>query len=468
MEKFTHSGQSKILNPCYSMLRIALSVLSILVIAGCGRRVQDDQEMSALASPGFQELLDAVVRLDVWTASYENGSKRLQRGQGSGVIMSPEGHILTNAHIISPDAERIVVTLANSESVPARFVGWDHWTDLAVIQLDMDRVKACGLSFTTAKFGDSTALILDEEVRAVGTPYGLTRTITRGVISNTDRYFEGQLLRGNETGLFNNWLQTDAAINPGNSGGPLVTRSGLVVGINARSYLGANNLGFAVPSQVAALVMQDLIKQGTVVRSYTGIVPEPLQDLERFYQLEMNTGMLIGSIDPGSPAVEAGLRPGDIVLTINGVAVDARFPEQIPPIQHRIARVPVGSKLALTVKRGDREFAVEFNTELLESRIGEEWAFEAWGLSVRKVSRAVAREGQLPSQDGVIVIGVQSAFPSALAGLHAGDVITKINGVRLESLNQLKDAYAKCEQEPKEVLLEVLRNHSVLYFVLKP
>lgn len=461
MEEITLRGQSK------STLQRAIAAFLVFFGSFLLGSSPIQAHSGALADPGFRNLLDAVVRIDVWEAVYPNGRKQVNRGVGSGVLMTSEGHVLTNAHVVTPYAERISVTLANSENVPAKLIGWDHWTDLAVIQLDMDSIKRRNLRFSTASFGDSSALELDQTVRAVGTPYGLTRTVTQGVISNTDRYFEGQLLRGYETGYFNNWLQTDAAINPGNSGGPLVTAEGAVVGINSRAYLGANNLAFAVPSRVAQSIMQALIEHGKVVRSYIGITFAPLQDLESFYKIENNKGLLIGSVDPGSPAAKAGLAPGEIVLTLNGSVVDGRFPEQIPPIQHAIAQVPVGSTLQLTVKRGEQEVPIALTTELLESRVGEELAFEKWGLSVQKLSRAVAREAQLESSDGVHVIGVQSAFPAEIAGLHQGDVITKVNNQPLMSLDQLKEVYAAYEKSSDNVLIEVLRNHHVKFFVIK-
>jgi serine protease Do len=227
--------------------------------------------------------------------------------------------------------------------------------------------------------------------------------------------------------MFNTWLQTDAAINPGNSGGPLVTADGKVVGISSRGYLGANNLGFAIPSSTAREVMQRLARDGEIVRSYTGISPAALQDLESLYALESNRGMLVNNVDPGSPAAKAGLRGGDIVLELDGVRLDGRFPEQLPAIQNEVASRAVGSKLRYLIKRGTetREFTVV--TERLESRVGEEWALEKWGLSVRKVSRAFARENQLDDDNGVVVIGVQSGFPGDVAGIARGDIITKIN-----------------------------------------
>jgi serine protease Do len=180
---------------------------------------------------------------------------------GSGVIISEEGHILTNAHVVSTFAEEIRITLSNLERVSAKLVGWDHWTDLALLKLDLYELEGRGLSFTIAEFGDSDEVYPGLTVFAVGTPNGLTRTVSRGIISNTNRFFEGaDGVRGYETGYFNTWLQTDAAINPGNSGGPLVREDGKIIGINTRAYLGSNNLGFAVPGKTAQFVLSGLLE----------------------------------------------------------------------------------------------------------------------------------------------------------------------------------------------------------------
>jgi serine protease Do len=361
------------------------------------------------------------------------------------------------------------VTLASLERVGARLIGWDHWTDLAVLRIDMTEVSRRGLKFEHATFGDSNKLYPGQEVFAVGTPHGLTRTVTRGIISNNNRYFEdSRAVNGYETGAFNTWLQTDAAINPGNSGGPLVTGDGKVIGISSRGYLGANNLGFAIPAATARRVLEQLVRDGRIVRSYIGIVPGPLQDLENFYSLALNTGLLINSVDPGSPAMKAGLRGGDIVLTIDGVKVDGRFPEQLPPIQNLIASKPVGAKITLQVKRGSETRDYSMVTEKLESRVGEEWALEKWGLSVRKVSRAYARENQLDDETGVVVIGVQPGFPADVAGLSRSDIITKINHQPVTSLEVLKEVQAAYLASPAPTLLEAQRNRRVSLYILKP
>lgn len=420
-------------------------------------------------SRGFNRLLDAVVRIDVREAAFEAGARRFVAGIGSGVIVSEDGLVLTNAHVVSPRAVAITVTLANLEQVSAALVGWDHWTDLAVLRLDRAEIGRRRLKFAHAEFGNSDKLFAGEEVYAVGTPHGLTRTVTRGIISNTARYFEDTAgVNGYETGAFNTWLQTDAAINPGNSGGPLVTEEGKIIGISSRAYLGANNLGFAIPGTTAKRVLDQLVRSGSISRSYIGLVPKPLRDLENFYALEMNTGLLVNSVDPGSPAAKAGLRAGDIVLSINGTKVDGRFPEQLPGIQYLVSSQPIGSTLRLTVKRGaeTRDYAVP--TEKLESQMGEEGAYERWGLSVRKVSRAFARANQLESDAGVVVIGVQPGFPADVAGLSRGDVITKINHAPLATLEQMKAAHAAYQTAPAPTLFEVQRERRVSLFIIKP
>ena len=443
-----------------SFLRSTLAAAMGVVLAG---------RLSASMSGGFEKLLDSVVRIDVSEVNFEDGARKIDASIGSGVILSQDGLVLTNAHVAGPRAVDINVTLSSLERVNARLVGWDHWTDLSLLRLNLDDVRRRGLSFRHAEFGDSDKLYVGQTVFAVGTPHGLTRTVTRGIISNNNRYFEDtEGVDGYETGNFNSWLQTDAAINPGNSGGPLVTEDGKVVGITSRAYLGANNLGFAIPSVTAKRIVAALVKDGSVVRSYTGIVPKALQDLEGFYDLAANSGVLVDSVEAGSPAAAAGLRAGDIILSVDGRKVDGRFPEQLPAIQNLMASRPVGSSMQIAFRRSGKDLGAELVTSRLESRMGEEWVSDTWGVGVRKVSREFARENQLSDDTGVLVIGVQRGFPAEAAGLARGDIITKINQSPVVSLDVIKATDAAYATKPAPTLFEVQRERRVALVVLKP
>jgi len=442
------------------------AALAVAVLCGCAGADSND---ACAQSEDFARLLNSVVKIDVWERTQDDGSSRIIRSVGSGAIMDKDGYIITNAHVVNLYAERIVVTLANLERVSARFVGWDHWTDLAVIRLDMDEIKRRGLSFTWASFGNSDALFAGETVYAVGTPHGFARTATKGIISNTGRYFEGTLLgSGYETGLFNTWIQTDAAINPGNSGGPLADAQGRIVGINTRGYLGANNLSFSIPSNVASFVMARIIAEGSVTRGYAGITPAPLQDMESFYELDVNRGVLIRNVDAGSPASRAGVMPGDILLSVNGADVDGRFPEQLPAIVNSIASLPVGSKVSLLILRGGKERTFELETERLESRVGEEFALEKWGVGIRQITSVYAREAKLDTDSKLLVIGVRNGFPFDIAEIYDGYIIISVNRKKVRTRADIEAAYAEYVKDPKETLIEVMRDRTISFHVLKP
>ena len=418
---------------------------------------------------GFKNLMDSVVKIDVWTASQKDGGNRIDRSIGSGVIMTEDGMILTNSHVVNEYAVKLVVTLANLERVPAKFVGWDHWTDLAVIKLDTDDLRRRNIKFAHAKFGDSDTLAPGDEVYAVGTPHGFARTVTRGIVSNTTRYFEGTILNsGYETGVFNTWIQTDAAINPGNSGGPLALPNGDVVGINTRAYTNSNNLGFAVPVNVAKSAMEELLKSGGVKRAYIGITPAPLQDMEKFFDLDMNKGALIRNVDAGSPAKIAGVLPGDILLKINGREIDGRFPEQLPAIMSYIASLPIGSDVKLEIMRDGKILEKTAKSEELESRVGREYALEKWGAGMREITKPFARQEKITADSRLMVIGIRRGFPFELAGIEPGDIIISVNRKKVSDSKDLQAAYDEFVKNKKDMLFGVLRNFSISYHIVKP
>lgn len=418
---------------------------------------------------GFDTLLKSVVKIDVWETSQKDGGSTTNRAVGSGVIIDKNGMVLTNAHVVNRYAVKIIVTLSNLERVKAEFVGWDHWTDLAVIKLDTKDLKNRGLSFTCAQFGDSAKLKAGEVVYAVGTPYGFARTVTRGIISNTDRYFQGTIIdSGYETGLFNTWIQTDAAINPGNSGGPLVLSDGAIVGINTRAAKNSSSLGFAVPSDVAKIVVARLIESGKVDRGYVGITPAPLQEMEKFFDIDANKGVLVQNVDAGSPAAEAGILPGDIMMKIDGVDVDGRFPEQLPAIMNKIASAPAGSEIKFEFQRNGKSFEKTLKCELLESRVGREFTLEKWGAGIREITRVFAREARINCPSNQMVIGVREGFPFDMARIEPGDIIVSVNRKKITNSKELEDAYDAYCKNPQKTLVEVQRDHAVSFHIITP
>jgi serine protease Do len=420
-----------------------------------------------------EKVFPAVVRLDVVAEVYREGKRDRSPGIGSGVIIDADGRVLTNYHVAGRASE-INVTLFNKERIPAKLIGDDHWTDLAIVQLDMDEVKKRGITFKYAELGRSNNLLPGQDVMAIGTPYGFSRTLTLGVVSNPDQTFYPQNLEinGYETGDFSNWIQMDTPINPGNSGGPLVDLTGRIVGINTRG--GGQNLNFAIPVDTAREVIDHLLKtatadrEGKVVRSDLGLEFKPLQDLEAFYGIDINKGVLVNSVERKGPAQKAGVRTSDILLEIDGKPVNARFPEELAAVRKLIADCPVGAKLALKVKRGNQTLDLVAETEKLESALGEEKEFKTWGISVRDVTHRFANEKQLDDDKGVWITSMSQGYPAAKAELQYGDIIRSVNMKPVTDLDEFIKLYdASVKNKDEKVLINYERNRGQKTALLK-
>jgi serine protease Do len=449
----------------------------LLLLAGCAQHKPVDPfpTASPIAIANVtQQVFPAVVRIDVAQEIYSEGKRTLRRGIGSGVIIDKDGHILTNFHVAGRAAE-LYVTLYNKERVPAKLIGDDHWSDIAVVQLDMQEIAKKNIPFAWAELGDSSSLVVGENVVAIGTPFGLTRTMTLGIVSNNERTFypSHEQIDEYETGEFNNWIQMDTPIAPGNSGGPLVDMNSKVVGINTRGIQG-QALNFAIPINTAKTVIAEILrtatpeKKGYVDRADLGIDLKPLQDLETFYAIDINKGVLINSVDHGSAAAKAGVKVQDILLAINGKPVNVRFPEEIAPARKMIADLPIGQDVTLTIRRGKETLDLVAKTQKLESAVGEERELKVWGMSVRDVTRTYANEEQLDDDTGVMVTTLNPGYPGAKAELEPKDVIRMVNQKPATDLDEFMRLYeASVKNKETRVLLEIERGRGKESVVLK-
>jgi Do/DeqQ family serine protease len=335
------------------------------------------------------------------------------RASGSGVIVDPNGYILTNNHVIE-NASEIVVTLSDARKFTAQLVGRDPKTDLAVLKVDAPA------PLPVAELGDSDALRIGQWAIAIGNPFGLDRTVTVGIVSATARTRVG-------VATYENFIQTDASINPGNSGGPLLNLDGRVIGVNTAIVAAGQGIGFAIPINMAKDVMRQLIAGGRVVRGWLGVVIQDLTgELGRSFGVGERDGVLVADVMPGGPAAAAGVRSGDIIVEFGGVPI-----KETPDLQRRVAAVPPGQQEAMKVLR-------EGKPVTLTVRVGEmpsddtaavtDPTDERWGLRVEPTTGESARRLDVPSPRGVIVVDVAPGSPAEAAGLRRGDVVIEVNG----------------------------------------
>jgi serine protease Do len=408
------------------------------------------------------KVLPALVHIEPVKEVFSEGKRIKVQVTGSGIIFSEDGYILTNNHV-AEKARNVFCTLFNRDEVRAEVIGLDALTDLAVLKLDLSDKDYKTVPF--AEFGDSDSLEVGEIVMALGSPLGLSRSLSMGVISSIDRYFEDV---GEMVSPYNLWIQTDAAINPGNSGGPLIDINGEVVGINARAIFFGENLGFAIPINTAKLVIDRILKDKMVERSDTGIEWQEIKDYRRYKNDLTMEGVLISDVEDGSPANLAGLKPGDLVTAINDKSISAIYKEELPKIRKYISEIPVNSNIMLTYRRNGKEFKTKLTTKKRGKFEGNEFECDTWGLSVKELTPRIIKNLRIKDDKGVMVSGVIAGSPADEADIFRGYVIRDVDGQQIKDLDQFKEVYEKLKDlPPKGRMLQVTYKESLIFALLK-
>jgi serine protease Do len=398
------------------------------------------------------------------------GPPRPDMSGGSGVIIDPNGYIVTNNHVIDRASE-IKVYLSNKKDYPAKIIGVDPKTDLAII-----KIEATNLPYL--KWGNHDEMQVGDIVLAIGSPFGLSQTVTMGIVS--------ALGRGN-VGIadYEDFIQTDASINPGNSGGALVNLKGELIGINTAIFSrtgGNEGIGFAVPVSLAKPITESLIKTGKVVRGWLGVaIQEITPDLAKAFKVMEQKGALVSDVNEQGPALKAGLQRGDVIVQFDGKEV-----QTVSELRNRVAQTPVGSKVALKVLRDGQE-------KLLTIHIGERPSDAMLARGIEPGSAAPeageARKAPLnvlsdlrvkaideetraqlnigPKTAGVVVAHVQAGSPAEQAGLQRGDVIQEINRQVITGVKDYEAEVAKIKKDENAVLL-VNRQGNSLFIVINP
>jgi len=360
------------------------------------------------------------------------------RGQGSGFIVSSDGIILTNAHVVA-DAETVTVKLTDRREFKAKVIGVDKISDVAVLKIDAKNLPAVTI-------GEPSRARVGEWVVAIGAPFGFENSVTAGIISAKSRSLPSD--------GYVPFLQTDVAINPGNSGGPLFNLNGEVIGINSQIYSqsgGYQGLSFAIPIDVAMKVERQLVSNGKVSRGRLGVVIQPLnQQLAESFNLDKPTGALVGSVEKGSAADKAGIEPGDVILKFQGTEITTSA--ELPPL---VADVAPGTKAELQVWRDGKQKTLSVN--LGEMKVAEAASKTApvakgkLGLSARPLTPDEQKQAEVSA--GLVIESVNDG-PAARAGLKPGDIILAVNGEKVSSVDQLR---ALIDKKGKRIALQVLR-----------
>ncbi len=414
----------------------------------------------------------AVVSIVTVTEAHQDGRARLTRHGGSGTIVSEAGHIVTNAHV-SMDGAKFKIILADKTEIEAKLVGEDPLSDIAVLKFD-PRELGEDADFKVAQFGDSDDVEIGDPVLAMGAPWGMSHSMSFGIVNSDKRLlsnffeddadYEQALDRDQPTGSYYRWIQHDAAIAPGNSGGPLVSLKGEIIGVNTRGMPFGGDMGFSSPSNIVKDVARQLIDHGEVIRSFVGLKFKPIHSTAH------ERGVLVNSVVEDSPAATAGLRPGDLILTIDDKPFTVLHGDQMPEFRRHLSDLPIGSNLKISFERDEKTFETELVTEKYEKDLGPRLAVKSWGVTLRGMTQRMARNRRLPNEEGVLVTSVALGGPAVRAKppLETGDVVRVVGGHRIVDLAAFESAIEECVATSSGILVEFEREGGRYLTVILP
>ena len=378
-----------------------------------------------------------------------NVPERKQQGIGSGFIISEDGYILTNNHVIE-GADEIKVKLSNGKEFIGKMIGRDPKTDLALIKIEAP-------SLQPLKLGNSETLKVGEWVMAVGSPFGLEQTVTAGIVSAKGRVIG--------SGPYDNFIQTDASINPGNSGGPLINMKGEVVGINTAIIASGQGIGFAIPIDMAKEITPQLQEKGHVTRGLLGVIIQDLTpELAKSLGLKESKGALVSQVTPGGPADKAGIKEGDVIVNFDGRRVDDSH--DLPRL---VASTAVGKTATIRVLRDGKEIALQAKiVEMEEEKLAEGKSVgpQSLGITVQNLTPQIAQKLGLKKAEGIVITAVEPGSPAEEASLRIGDVILSVNQKPVKDVVDFEGMIEKAKKGDT-VLLLVQKGQNALFVAVK-